>query len=304
MRKIFILMSLFFVLNSVIAQENPFLSKGKSTSERKEKRKTLRYPGFTQKIIVKIALLQRSFNKRLTELTKKVKETKSTKLLFFIIFITFIYGVVHALGPGHGKTLTFSYFLSEEANIKKGITVGCIIGFLHAFSALVLVLILYFTVKKAYLHNIESMSRVIKIISYSLIAGIGLFLSIKAIYDIKRRRNTKEKEIEPLQSTKSVIPFSIAVGLIPCTGATIVLLFSLSLGVLKIGIISTIFMALGMATTISMVGVLTILAKSKVKKMFSEKSKRYLLFQNIVSILGAFLIFSLGVILFMGVYVR
>jgi len=53
-----------------------------------------------------------------------------------------------------------------------------------------------------------------------------------------------------------------------------------------------------------MVGVLTILAKSKVKKMFSEKSKRYLLFQNIISILGAFLIFSLGVIMFLGVYVR
>jgi len=304
MRKIFILMSLFFVFNSVIAQENPFLSKGKSTSEKKEKRKTLRYPGFTRKIIGKIALLQRSLNKRLAESTKKVKETKSTKLLFFMIFITYIYGIIHALGPGHGKTLTFSYFLSEETNIKKGITVGCIIGFLHAFSALALVLILYFTIKKAYLHDIESMNRVIKIISYSLISIIGLLLLIKGLYNLKKDRNFEKKEIENLQSTKSIIPFSIAVGLIPCTGTTIVLLFSLSLGVLKIGIISTIFMALGMATTISMVGVLTILAKGKVKRMFSGKSKRYLLFQNIVSILGAFLILVLGIILLFGVYVK
>jgi len=304
MRKIFILMSLVFVLNSVIAQENPFLSKGKSTSERKEKRKTPRYPGFTRKIIGKIALHQRSLNKRLVELTKKVKETKSTKLLFFMIFITYIYGIIHALGPGHGKTLTFSYFLSEEANIKKGIIVGCIIGFLHAFSALALVLILYFTIKKAYLHNIESMSRTIKIISYSLIAGIGLFLLMKNIYDIKRTKNTKEKKIGPLQSTKSVIPFSIAVGLIPCTGATIVLLFSLSLGVLKIGIISTIFMALGMATTISSVGILTILAKDNVKRILSKRNKLYSLLQKIFSVSGAFLIFALGIILLLSIYLR
>ncbi len=300
MKKFFISMCLFFVVNSVIAQDNPFLTKEKTISERKEGGKTLSYPGCTQKIAGKIALLQRSLNKRLAELTKELKEKKSTKLLFFIIFITFIYGVVHALGPGHGKTLTFSYFLSEETNIRKGIAVGCIIGFLHALSALTLVLILYFTIKKAYLHNIESMSRTIKIISYSLIAGIGLFLLIKNIYDTKRRKTIKDKEIRPFQSA---IPFSFAVGVIPCTGATIVLLFSLSLGVLKIGIISTFFMALGMATTISSVGVLTILAKDSFKRILLRKVKLNFILQKIFSFGGAFLIFALGAILLLGVYV-
>jgi len=303
MKKIVILISLFFVFETVLAQNNPFLSKKKSSTEKEAKGKNFRCPGFTQKIMVKIVKLQRSLNKHLSDLTKKLKETKSIKLLFLIMFVTFIYGMVHALGPGHGKALIFSYFLSEDTNIKKGIAVGCIIGFLHAFSALFLVLLLYFTIKKAHLNNIEDMSRIIKLISYALIAGIGLFLLTKKAYDIRRSRDVEGKQFKN-KNTQSIIPFAFAVGLVPCTGSTIVLLFSLSLGVLKIGIISIVFMALGMATTISMVGILTILAKSKVKKMFSEKSKRYLLFQNIVSILGAFLIFSLGVILFMGVYVR
>ncbi len=301
MRKFFLLISLFFILNSVMAQDNPFLSKGKTTSRREAGRKTLHYPRFAQKIIGKIALVQRSLNKHLAELTKKIKETKSTKILFLIILITFIYGAVHALGPGHGKTLTFSYFLSEETNIKKGITVGCIIGFLHATSALVLVLILYFTIKKAYLNNIESMSRTIKIISYSLIAGIGLFLLIKNIYNTNRKKNIKGEGIKPFQSA---IPFSLAVGLIPCTGATIVLLFSLSLGVLKIGIISTFFMALGMAVTISSVGILTVLAKDNFKKILLKRSKLGFLIQRIFSVGGAFLIFALGVTLMLGVYAK
>ncbi len=304
MRKFIVLLSFLFVINSPLAQDNPFLSKGKSSSERKEVGVNLSCPRFTQKIIGKIALIQRSLNKRLTELTKKLKERKSTKLFFYILFVTFAYGVVHALGPGHGKTLTFSYFLSEEANIKKGITVGCIIGFLHATSALTLVLILYFTVKKAYLHNIENTSAAIKIISYSLITCIGLFLLIKNVYEIKKRKNIEEKELQSLRDTKSVVPFSVAVGLIPCPGATIILLFSLSLGILKIGIISTIFMALGMATTISSVGIFTIFAKDNIKKILSKKGKLHSLFQKTTSALGAFFIFTLGVILLLSVYVK
>jgi ABC-type nickel/cobalt efflux system permease component RcnA len=301
MKKIVILISIFFIFETVLAQNNPFLSKKKAPVKEKAKSKNFRGPGFTQKIMVQIGKIQRSLNKNLSVLTKKLKETRSAKLLFFIMFITFIYGAVHALGPGHGKTLTFSYFLSEETNIKKGIAVGCIIGFLHAFSALFLVLLLYFTIKKAHLDNIEDMSRTIKLVSYALIAGIGLFLLTKKVYDIRKKKGFKGEEIEN-QNTQSIIPFAFAVGLVPCTGSTIVLLFSLSLGVLKIGIISIVFMALGMASTISIVGILTILAKSKVKKILSEKSKGYSLFQNIVSILGAFLIFALGSVLFLGVY--
>ncbi len=301
MRKSILLLSLFFITNSLIAQDNPFLSKEKSSSERKKVEKTLGSPRFTQKIFSKIALFQRSLNKRLSELTRQLKEKKSTKLFFLILFVTFVYGVVHALGPGHGKTLTFSYFLSEGTDIKKGIIVGCIIGFLHAFSALSLVLILYFTIKKAYLNNIESMSSTIKIISYSLIAGIGLFLLIKNIYGIKRGENIQNKENRKLQS---VFPFSFAVGLIPCTGTTIVLLFSLSLGVLKIGIISTIFMALGMAATISSVGILTTIAKDNVKKILSKRNKPNIVIQRVLSLGGAFMIFVLGTILLLGVYIK
>jgi len=304
MRKSILLLSLFFITNSLIAQDNPFLSKEKSSSERKKVEKTLGSPRFTQKIFSKIALFQRSLNKRLSELTRQLKEKKSTKLFFLILFVTFVYGVVHALGPGHGKTLTFSYFLSQETTIKKGITVGLIIGFLHAASALTLVLILYFTVKKAYFNNIENASRAIKIISYSLITCLGLFLLIKNLYQIKMRKNIEKKELQSFNDSKSIIPFSVAVGLIPCPGTTIILLFSLSLGILKIGIISTFFMALGMATTISSAGILTIFAKDNIKKILSKKDNLLSLFQRTVSVLGAFFIFTIGILLLLGVYVK
>jgi nickel/cobalt exporter len=36
--------------------------------------------------------------------------------LFFLLIASFLYGVLHALGPGHGKALAFSYFSSQKSS--------------------------------------------------------------------------------------------------------------------------------------------------------------------------------------------
>ena len=114
--------------------------------------------------------------------------------------------------------------------------------------------------------------------------------------EIKEKR--AEKRINDSSVTKSIIPFAIAVGIIPCTGAIIVLLFSISMGILGIGVISTLCMALGMATTISFVGVSTILAKKGVTRFFINRTKVSSIFQTALSIIGALLIILFGILLF------
>ncbi|MCK4420665.1 hypothetical protein KAW18_05650 [candidate division WOR-3 bacterium] len=291
-----ILLSLLTAKSAVFAQDNPFISKKPD----KRIEKSIQYPHFMQKILKKISVLQHRLNQRLSELAKEIKEKNSKKSIFIIILITFIYGMIHAIGPGHGKTITFSYFLSERADIKKGIIVGSFIGFLHAGSALIIVLILYFIIKQSFLRSFEDLSRIIKLVSYGLIMLIGLFLLVKALINLRRQRNSKEKNGYNALNTKSIIPFSIAVGIVPCPGAMIILLFSLSLGILSIGIISTFFMALGMATTISLVGILTIVTKQRILRFVSEKSKNRAIFQTGISIIGSSLILFLGILLLAG----
>jgi ABC-type nickel/cobalt efflux system permease component RcnA len=279
----------------LFAQDNPFISK----KPEKSVEKRIQYPNFIQTFMRQISVLQHKINQKITELSKQIKEKKSPKPILIILFVTFIYGMVHALGPGHGKTVTFSYFLSERAEVKKGIMVGTIIGFLHAGSALILVLILYFIIQQSFLRPIEDLSRIIKLISYALITAIGLFLLLKATIALWRKeKNAGKSTYEKSVTTKGIIPFAIAVGIIPCTGAVIVLLFSISMGILGIGIISTLCMALGMATTISLVGVLTILAKKGVTKFIINRTKVSSILQTALSIIGALLLTLLGILLF------
>ena len=288
-------MAVFVAQSLLFAQDNPFISK----KPQHKVEKTIQYPGFIQKFMRQISVLQHKINQKIIELSKQIKEKKSPKPILIILFVTFIYGMVHALGPGHGKTVTFSYFLSERAEVKKGIVVGTLIGFLHAGSALILVLVLYFIIQQSFLRPLEDLSRIIKLISYSLITLIGLFLLLKAVINLIKRRKREGKSIyNSFETTKSIIPFAIAVGIIPCTGAVIVLLFSISMGILGIGIVSTFCMALGMSTTISLVGVSTILAKKGVTRFLINRTKASSILQTALSIIGALLLTLLGILLF------
>ena len=290
---LFLNLSFFFLLS--FAQENPLISK----KESKELKENVRYPRFVQKILKPIYDIQRKLNRNVSKLAREIKEKRSKKALLLIVLATFIYGMIHAVGPGHGKTIIFSYFLSRDAKIKKGILVGSFIGFLHALSALVIVLALHFFIKQSFLQMFGDIDRTIKIISYVLISLIGLFLLVKAIMEALKKGEGKECIIEK-ERGKNVIPFVIAVGMVPCPGAMIILLFSLSLGFLAIGVVSTLFMALGMATTISAVGIFTILAKGRVLKFFSRENKLEERIQSSLAILGATFILLLGIFLFSG----
>jgi nickel/cobalt exporter len=287
----FILLLLFQTLT--FAQDNPFTAD--------KPKKGVRYPSFLNKFVRYISSLQRELNQKITELSKEIKEKRSPGPIFMILFITFVYGMIHALGPGHGKTITFSYFLAERAEIKRGILVGVVIGFLHAASALILVLVLYFIVRHAFMPQFEGYGRIIRLISYGCITIIGLFLLVKAVVSIWKRPQAIKSDVDNEgAATKSIIPFAIAVGVTPCTGAVIVLLFSISMGILHLGIVSTLFMALGMATTISIVGILAIAAKKSLTRFFFHGTRVSAILQSVLSVGGAVLIIVLGLLLFMS----
>ncbi|MGB3341674.1 MAG: hypothetical protein WBB37_09355 [bacterium] len=288
-----ILAAILLTQSIALAQDNPFISK--------KPEKNIQYPHFVQKFLREISTLQHWLNQEIAKWVKEVKTGKSVKPVFIILIITFAYGVIHALGPGHGKTVTFSYFLSERADVKKGIIVGTLIGFLHAGSALALVLILYFILQYSFIRPLEDFSRIIKLISYGSITLIGLFLLLKiAIVRSKKNAQKARNIYTTIETTESIIPFAVAVGIIPCPGAVIMLIFAISMDIFVLGIISTIFMALGMAATVSFTGVLSILTRKAFTKSLTKRTRVGSILQTILSTGGAILIIIIGLFLLTG----
>jgi nickel/cobalt exporter len=290
---------IIFCLGFRASAENPFMS----TESVEETKKELHYPAFIQRFIQKIGALQRRLNKRMTELGHDLKTGENLRPLIVLISIAFVYGIVHALGPGHGKTVAGSYFLSKKAAVGNGILLGFLIAVVHAVSAVTVVLVLYFILKRGIGASLEHYSRVVKLISAIAIMMIGIFLLVRRIFG-KRKRQTGGVEHKHRQ-TRSIFLIAFAVGIVPCPGAVLILLFSMNLDIIVYGIVLAFVMSLGMALTISVACCAVIVAKRGIVRAVAARSgdaegKAGAIGLSAIEIFGAIIVIALGAFLLVG----
>jgi len=277
------------------ARDNPFVSKKTPKGE-------VKLPTFASRGFAKIALWQHQLNKKLTEQVKRLKANRTWETLLPLILISFLYGIIHAAGPGHGKVVVFSYFFSRRSSIKKGLLLGNLISLFHAVSGVTIVLMLYFFIKAAYLSSFEAISQKIKLVSYSLIVMIGLALLINNIFSTKNNPSRFHEAGAPDTPSdgKGILPLALAIGVVPCPGVVIIMLFALSFNLLFTGLMMSLIMALGMAVTISIAGLMSILGQEGLLKSFSRNQKAQNLIQKGLTVFGSLLIIGFGSILLIG----
>ena len=85
------------------------------------------------------------------------------------------YGVVHAVGPGHGKAVLASYMLANETSLKRGATMALMAALLQALIAIVLVGAAGF-VFQATASQMTHAADWIELASYCSVAAIGAWL--------------------------------------------------------------------------------------------------------------------------------
>ncbi|MEA1973467.1 MAG: hypothetical protein U9N34_09280, partial [Candidatus Cloacimonadota bacterium] len=206
-------------------------------------------------------------------------EGNYTPILTLLLF-SFLYGIIHSLGPGHGKVITGSYFLSEKSKIKKGFLAGFSFGFLHAISGLILVAVLFF-LKTRKLQRSTEISMQVQKISLIIIILLGIFLFIKHILELKNDNSN--------ESPKSLFAMILALGIIPCPGSVIVALFSINIGMFWLGILMVLSMAIGMSITISSIGVSMIFFRDVTENLSGKIGSLANKISPIIGILGSLL---------------
>ena len=101
-------------------------------------------------------------------------------------------------------------------------------------------------------------------------------------------------------SLAKALSLSFAVGIRPCTGAILVLIFANALGLYWAGVASTVVMALGTFITVSLIATLAVYSK-KLAMTFAAKDDRWLTWAGFGLRLGGGLaIAAFGLLLFLG----
>ena len=93
---------------------------------------------------------------------------------------------------------------------------------------------------------------------------------------------------------------SLGVGLVPCTGAVLVMIFALANGILAAGLVLVAAIAVGMAATMAGLGVLSIVARQAMVARFAGDERRHARLGSALELLGAAAITAIGALLFLG----
>lgn len=96
----------------------------------------------------------------------------SPQTLALAILLSFSYGVLHTLGPGHGKAVIASYFVGHDGSLQRGLVMGIRIAVFHVLSAVVIAILTH-TVLQQFGGNSAGSYRIIRLVSYGAIALIG-----------------------------------------------------------------------------------------------------------------------------------
>jgi ABC-type nickel/cobalt efflux system permease component RcnA len=293
-KALFLVLAFSIILASTAESPNPFTSRSSASAL------VSGGPG----VSAAIAPLLRSLSDRLVELTRALHEKGGGYPLLALLLAAFAYGAFHALGPGHGKTMASTLFIAREARLAQSLTMGFSIALVHSISALALVTVLYFVIHGIFSTDFEAASRIIRILSFGVAALIGASMLLKKLRRGSHEHHAHESGARAasgtLLSSKEIRAVAFASGIVPCPGASAIILLSLSLNMILVSVLSVAAISLGMGLTISGVGAIAILSKrgfvGAAGDWFLKDDEKASKLRRVIELSGAVVLFGFGLL--------
>lgn len=288
----------------IMAAASGFCQVGSNPFTAKDSGPRSGYAGFMSAISAfffnAMAPVQKTLNESLAAITRSLQGSRSLGGLLFVILISLVYGMFHAAGPGHGKTIVSSFFLANDAKLRHSFMIGYLIAVVHALAALTVVLVLYYVIRGLFSTGIEQADHYIQLVTFGIIAALGAFMLLGRIRGTGHHHAHGNGTGNGL-TWRSLFSIAVPAGVIPCPGAVAVILFALSLHMLGVSVLSVVSISIGMGITISVTGALVILAKrGAVKVMAGGDTHRDSVVRRVVEIGGAGILFLFGLVLFLA----
>jgi len=246
---------------------------------------------FLTRVILYIQTEQQRLHRSLAGAIRTLKSEGSATAAWTLIALSFLYGVFHAAGPGHGKAVLSAYLVTQPTALKRSLLLAAASSFMQGVTAIVVVTGII-TVFGLALRTSGVIVQWLEAASFALVAVVGLWLvwrSAKALaprfgftlgsaghghhhhhdhahdhdhghgHDHEHDGNCGHTHFptpaESMQagSLREMMGIVLSIGIRPCSGAILVLVFAQVMGMTLAGIAAVLAMSAGTAIAVALI---------------------------------------------------
>ena len=217
------------------------------------------------------------------------------------LLIAMFWGSVHALSPGHGKSLVAAYLVGSRGTARHALFLGATVTVTHTAGVFALGLVALYL--SQYIVP-ETLYPWLSVVSGLMVLSVGAGILRRRLasrggggHDHLHHDGPGGHTHLPPQASGSITPRSLLAlgvsgGLLPCPSALVVMLGAIALHRVAFGLVLVIAFSLGLAATLSGVGLLVLYARRFLNRVPSSRPLFALL-----PIASAALVTALGAVL-------
>jgi ABC-type nickel/cobalt efflux system permease component RcnA len=237
-----------------------------------------------------------------------------------LLVLAACFGAVHALTPGHGKTLVAAYLVGERGTIWHALLLGLVTTLTHTGAVLVLAGLLPLLFPQAVPAQVQG---VLGFVGGLLIAGLGVWLLLRRLsgqadhfhlpgtghhhhhhghdHDHSNADHVHDEHgnIKPVAERGlgwwGLVAMGISGGIVPCWDAIAMLFFAISAQRLWLGLPLLLAFSAGLAGVLIIIGVLVVSAKGFAQARFGQSARLRRIFQLLP-------LFSAAAVLVLGLW--
>jgi ABC-type nickel/cobalt efflux system permease component RcnA len=186
-------------------------------------------------------------------------------VILLSLLIAAFWGAAHALTPGHGKAIVAGYLIGSRGKPRHAVLLGGVVTVTHTVGVFALGLV---TLGLSQFVVPERLYPWLTLASGLLVIAVGA----SVFWSRWRHRRTHEHghshHHEHEHPERGILGIGVAAGLLPCPSALVVLLSAIALHRIGFGLALILAFSVGLAATITTIGLLAVLAK----RVFSRVS--------------------------------
>jgi len=174
--------------------------------------------------------------------------------------VAFGLGAIHAMSPGHGKTIVAAYLVGSRGTLKHAAFLGAMVTFTHTISVFFLGFVTLFLSKYVLPERLFPVLGAISGLSIVWVGATLFFRRLRGRHHHHHGPGGHSHVPEGEVTTGSLIALGASGGMVPCPSALVLLLSSISLGRAGLGLILLVGFSAGLATVLIAIGAAVLFA--------------------------------------------